>query len=103
MAHSAFIVTYVVAMRGSDVECGTVETQLRLRDARRILFATRTAHVDSSESIESTHPRLPVRWVCVHNSPEFLTGARESRTLHIPPHVSEASARRIQRLMGVRV
>jgi hypothetical protein len=69
-----------------------------LRDAVKTLHETRTAHVGGVECITGDYTRIQL-----FNSMEFLTGAHESRTLHIPPNVTHASARRIARLLGVQV
>ena len=71
------------------------ESGLSLRSAVAETFQTRTAHVGGIESIEGDHCA-----VSVNNSMEFLTGAYETRTLHIPPNVSRASGRRLAKLLG---
>lgn len=71
------------------------DLDLMLRDAVREVFTTRTAQCDGISAIEGDHCA-----VTVYNGMEFLTGAEECRTLHIPPNVSRASGRRIARLLG---
>jgi hypothetical protein len=69
--------------------------RMGLRDAVNTVRATRTCHVGGVESIDADATRVQV-----FNSMEFLTGAHESRTIHIPPNVTRATARRIARLLG---
>jgi hypothetical protein len=74
------------------------ESGLSLRSAVAEVNETRTAHVDGIESIDGDHCA-----VTITNGMEFLTGAHESRTLHIPPNISRASGRRIAKLLGVQL
>jgi hypothetical protein len=74
------------------------ESGLSLRSAIAEVQQTRTPHVDGVQSIEGDHCA-----VTIYNGMEFLTGAQECRTLHIPPNVSRASGKRIARLVGARV
>jgi len=100
-----FDVTYEIftpesAAEGDADERGFISENVSLRDAMQDLHATRTNEVDGVESIEcDTSPR----WVTVCNGMEYLTGATESRSLHIPDSVSDATARRIARLAGARI
>ena len=65
---------------------------------------TRTSEVDGVESVQPSDSRIEdARWFTVTNGPEFRTGARESRSLHIPDGVSGASRRRIGRLLGLAI
>ena len=73
------------------------ESGLSLRSAVAETFQTRTCHVGGIESIDGDHCA-----VTVTNSPEYLTGARESCTLHIPANISRASGRRLARLLGAK-
>src|SRR6187401_3245659 len=96
------IVTPESAEHGDFDESGFIEEALTLRDAVQEVFSTRTSACDGVSSIEadSAPIRGRVRWVTVCNGMEFETGAQESRALHIPESVSEASSRRIARLLG---
>jgi hypothetical protein len=107
MAKARFPVTYEIvtpesAAEGDADERGYIEDGARLRDALEAFRQTRTCQVDGIQSIEpDSHPCERPRWFTVNNGPEFDTGARESRSLHIPETVTRASARRIARLAGV--
>jgi hypothetical protein len=104
-----FAVTYAIvteesAADGEAAEYGELDSGLSLRDAVRLVHQTRTNQVGGVESIEADE--MPVRspsWIRVCNSMEYLTGAREDRSLHIPDGVTDASRRRIARLVGARV
>lgn len=104
-----FNVTYEIVTPESandgDVETrGFIAEGCRLRDALHELHATRTSDVGGVECIEcDSSPCVRPRWVTVCNGQEYLTGAQESRSLHIPDSVSDASARRIARLAGARI
>jgi hypothetical protein len=97
------IVTPESAADGDADERGFVAENIPLREALQELHATRTSHVSGVEYIEcdSWSCKSP-RWITVLNDPEYLTGAQESRSLHIPDGVSCASRRRIAKLAGVR-
>jgi hypothetical protein len=104
-----FSVTYSLVLPGSAeqgdfAECGDIARHVGLREAIQHVMETRTSAVDCVESIEAdSWPCSRPRWLTVANGAEFETGAYESRSLHIPPHVTPASARRIARLLGVRL
>ena len=97
------IVTQESAADGDAEERGFILQNAALREALQELHATRTSHVSGVESIECDEsPVRAPRCVTVYNGMEYLTGAQESRSLHIPDGVSCASRRRIARLAGVR-
>lgn len=100
-----FCVTYeVLGADGEKITDGCQESDLRLRDAVEEVTSTRTRWVDGVESVSTDSClAVKVRWVTVTNSPEFRSGEHEVRSLHIPPGVSDASSRRIARLLGARV
>lgn len=100
-----FAVTYEIvtpesAEHGEADARGYIDRDMTLRDAIGAINATRTKHVGGVESIECDSSGGRPRWVTVTNSAEYLTGAQESRSLHIPPSVSNSSARRIARFLG---
>ena len=99
------IVTPESAARGDAEELGFIGEGLTLRDALAGLnSATRTNRVSGVECIEcDSSPCDRPWWVTVNNGMEYETGADESRSLHIPASVSDASARRIARLAGARL
>lgn len=98
------IVTPESAEHGESDETGFIVEGGTLRDAVKELHATRTCHVGGVESVEAdSSPCVHPRSVRVVNGREFLTGAVESRTLHIPAEVSQGTARRIARLAGVKL
>lgn len=95
------ITTYESAENGEAEERGVIDEGLTLRDAIKEVHRTRTNLVGSVEAIlPDSWPVDRVRWITVHNSAEYETGARESRTLHLPDTITPASSRRIARLVG---
>jgi hypothetical protein len=68
------------------------------------VMKTRTSRVDGVEAIEAdSYPCDVPRWITVYNGMEYETGASESRSLHIPDTVTPGTARRIAKLLGVRL
>ena len=104
----AFCVSYEIATsesaeNGEAEERGVIDEGLTLREAIKEVQRTRTNLVDGIESVSTdSWPVKVVRWITVNNSVEYETGARESRTLHLPNNVTPASSRRIARLLGIR-
>lgn len=99
------IVTPESAEFGDADERGFVVENATLSEAIDAVTSTRTSHVGGVECIE------PNIWpwqngsfdsVTVSNGMEYLTGACESRTLHIPENVTRSSRLRIARLIGVK-
>jgi len=98
------IVTPESAENGDAEELGFIGESLTLRDAIDAVRGTRTSLVGGVECIEcDSIPCSRPRWVTVYNGMEYETNAQESRSLHIPPSVSDASARRIARFLGARL
>ena len=98
------IVTPESAENGDAEEIGFIGTGLTLRDAIEAVRDTRTSLVDGVEYILcDSIPCDRPRWITVSNGMEYETGAHESRSLHIPSSVSDASARRIARMLGARI
>lgn len=103
-----FCVSYVIVTEesvenGEADERGIVDDALTLRDAITEVQRTRTNLVGGIESVSTdSWPEKAVRWITINNSAEYETGARESRTLHLPDTITPASSRRIARLLGVR-
>jgi hypothetical protein len=96
------LVTAESAENGDAAKRGIVDDALTLRDAIIEVRRTRTNCVGGIESISAySWPARAVRWITVDNSAEYETGARESRTLHLPATITPASSRRIARLMGI--
>lgn len=88
---------------GEAAERGLIDDALDLREAIKEVRRTRTNLVGGIESVSTdSWPVKAVRWITVSNSEEYETGARESRTLHLPDTITPASSRRIARLLGVR-
>jgi hypothetical protein len=100
---ASFTVTYEIvtpdsAHDGDADERGFVVEHASLRHAIDAVNATRTNRVDGVTAIEwNGNDR---RWITIDNGFEFETGAQESRSLHIPEQVSNASRNRIGRLLG---
>ena len=98
------IVTQESAEQGDAEERGFICEGASLREALADVNATRTNEVDGVECIETdSSPCCKPRWVTIVNGMEYRTGAQESRSLHIPDCVTDASARRIARLVGARI
>jgi len=95
---------------GEDVcepdEIGFVIEDVSLRDAMSLgLEYSRPEWAGSCEA--DSYPVRSVRWLTFHNWNDFTRenieqGIDESRSLHIPDSVTEASRMRICRLFGVR-
>jgi hypothetical protein len=97
------IVTEESAADGDYADCGLIGEGLSLRDAVALVNQTRTSQVGGVASIESDEwPMRSPRSVIVTNGNEYLTGDCEERSLHMPDALSDASRRRIARLLGVR-
>jgi len=97
------IVTEESAADGEAAESGMLGEGLSLREAVDLVRQTRTRHVGGVECVESDEwPMRSPRCVSVVNGMEFETGASETRALHMPASISDASRRRIARLVGVR-
>jgi hypothetical protein len=102
-----FAVTYEV-WSAEDSELGATDEKGfeledgSLREAIDAVTSTRTSAVDGVECIEpSCSVITEARWITITNGMEYETGARESRSLHIPDSVTGASRKRIARLLGV--
>ncbi|MDE3023047.1 MAG: hypothetical protein KGI54_14560 [Pseudomonadota bacterium] len=101
-----FSVTYVIvspesAESGDYEESGFIEESLPLRDALKVLFETRTSQCGGIECIEPSDSIISnARWITIHNGMEFITGCQESRSIHIPEHVSATSRQRIWHLIN---
>ena len=93
------IVTEESAEHGEAEERGFIAIDVSLRDAIAMVNETRTNRVDGVECDE--WPIRSPRCITVYNGMEYETGARESRSLHIPEHVTTESRIRICRLMGI--
>ena len=104
-----FNVTYAIVMPesvepGDVAEHGYVTKGATLREAIIAVHSTRTSRVDGVKYIkcDSWHTWSP-RWVNVINGMEHEGGAQESRSLHMPYHLTAATRRRIARLAGASV
>jgi hypothetical protein len=90
------IVTAESAELGDAVERGFIAEGETLRDALALVAGP-------CEADSSLAPR--VRWLTFYefgsgSRREYERGEHESRSLHIPPSVTDASSRRIARLCG---
>lgn len=96
------IVTPESAEHGDAEERGFILEGATFREAFCAAHETRTNRVDGIETIEADEwPIRAPRWFTVVNGTEFETGAHESRSLHLPDHVTTASRRRVARLFGL--
>ena len=94
------IVTPESAEQGDAEERGFIARDISLREAIELALETRTAEVGGIESIEpSEHPGDNFRWITITNGTEYRTGAQESRSLHIPDHVTPSSRARLWALL----
>lgn len=104
-----FSVAYEVVTHADCDDCedqsgGWIGESMPLRDAVKELHGTRTNMVDGVECIEpDSRPCDRPRSIRVCNGMEFETGAYESRTLFIPESVTRSTARRIARIVGVKL
>jgi hypothetical protein len=79
---------------GDTDDRGFVVESVSLREA----MSEMEYHADAADCWPVQAPR----WFTHSNYDEnFETGARESRSLHLPNHLTEASRMRIARLLGV--
>lgn len=94
------IVTPESAHFGECEESGFISESVSLRDAVSDLFKTRTSLCGGIECIEANDSRPEcARWVTVCNGMEFETGAHESRSIHFPDNITDASRARLVRLI----
>jgi len=94
------IVTEASAEHGEAEERGFIVEGASLRDALQAVCETRTSFVDGVECIEANDSGIDhARWITVYNGMEYETGAHESRSLHMPEHLTAATRRRIYRLL----
>lgn len=100
---TAEIVTPESAADGDAADRYYVTKGATLRDAVAFVRATRTNAVEAAEVAECNEwPMVAPRWITIHNGLEYLTGATESRSLHLPDSLTPSTRRRIARLLGVR-
>ena len=90
------IVTEESAEHGDADERGFISQDVSLRQALEDVFKTRTSHCDGITGIEDNNGA----WFTVYNGMEFLTGAHESRSIHMPDNITGSSISRIAKLMG---
>jgi len=102
-----FNVTYEIwgeadAEAGDTDRRGFISEDTDLRSAVTDLFETRTAHCSGIECVEPNCCRPDfqnARWITAYNGMEFLTGDRESRSLHFPESMTPASRARLCKLL----
>jgi hypothetical protein len=88
------IVTHESAEHGDAESRGFVAESVSLREAIR--------EIGHYAHEADCYPVSSPRWFTNYEYDEdFVTGARESRSLHLPNHLTEASRMRIARLLGV--
>lgn len=96
------IVTPESAEIGDADERGFIDENVSFREAIELVQLTRTCDIGGIVCIEADSSNIEsARWFTVYNGAEYETGAHESRSLHIPDHVTSASRRRIARVLGV--
>lgn len=94
------IVTPESAENGDADERGYISQGVTLREAIEDVHATRTSQVSGIECVEANDSRPEcARWITVYNGAEYLTGAHESRSLHMPDSLTAASRARLVRLV----
>ena len=95
------IITEESAKHGDAAERGYIVENTSLREAITAVFETRTSHCPSATAIEANEcPVQSPEWITVYNGKEYLTGAYENRSIHFPDKLTNATRRRIARLMG---
>ena len=105
MPRHIFDVTYKIvtpesAEQGDAESRGYIGHDMDLRDAIYEVLQTRTSLVEGIQAIEFSDSAVEsARWLDVCNGPEFETGAREYRSLHLPEHLTASTKRRIMRLI----
>jgi hypothetical protein len=104
MSKARFNVTYDIVTQesaedGDFDESGMIARGATLREAVKAVRQTRTNRVDGVEAVEAQGGIAGYHVVTIINGMEFETGAYESRSLHIGPDVTPASAARIVRLV----
>jgi len=98
------IVTPESAEYGEAESRGFIGRDMALRDAVAAFHETRTSQVDGVTAIEPNDSRIDsARWTTIINGMEYLTGACESRSIHLPESLTGATRRRLCRLLGVDV
>ena len=94
------IVTQESAEYGEAEESGFIAEGISLREAVDLVKSTSTISCGGITNIEASDSCIgQSRWITVYNGMEFETGAHESRSLHIPDHITAASRRRIMRII----
>ena len=88
------IVTPESAEHGEAADMGYINESCDLRTAIADLFETRTSQCDGITGIDECGT-----WITVYNGMEYLTGAHESRSLHVPSNITPSSYDRIARLI----
>lgn len=97
------IVTEESAAEGETAEAGFIIENTPLRDAIKALFETHSCHCEGIQCIEANEsPMRSPNSVTVFNGSNYLTGACESRSLHMPANLTASTRRRIARLVGAR-
>jgi hypothetical protein len=88
------IVTHESAEHGDTAERGFVAQGISLREAIREIGGC-------AYEADCWPVRGPRYFINHEFNEDFATGARETRYLHLPNHLTEASRLRIARLLGV--
>lgn len=89
------IVTPESAEYGDAEERGFIAENVSLREAIDLIGN----RADEADCYPVNHPR----WFTNYEyNEDYTTGARESRSIHLPNHLTESSRQRIRRLLGVR-
>ena len=102
-----FNVTYDIttpesAENGDYKESGYICEGVSLREAIDCFYETRASQCAGIIDINANEwPAINPSWITVDNGGEYLTGAYESRSLHLPDSVTPSSKRRICRLLGI--
>ncbi len=92
------IVTPESAEYGEAEECGFIAEDVDLREAFCLV-----GHMAIEADSWPTSLDNPPRWLTNYEFNEnYTTGARESRSLHLPDTITGSSAMRIARLLGVK-
>lgn len=98
-----FNVTYEIVTEESARDCdveerGYISKGVPLRDALDDVTSTRTRYVDAVLGVEA-HEGGVSDSIVVYNGMEFVTGAYETRTLHLPKNTTKSTLTRILHLI----
>lgn len=87
---------------GDTDDRGYVAKDIGLREAITLTLSTDSNKCEQTGIEANEWPVRGPRWITVNNGADWIEGIAESRSLHIPEHVTNASRRRICRLFNLK-